>query len=548
MPREARSDVENAIVFRGMRLGSREFRRIDEWVECASPRTVEEVARGVCGLFDWRRPNGHFPTRSCRSLLLRLEALGFVRLPPRRRRGNGRQSGRLDAAATDFLAIVGVGGAAVDHQAPLTVRPIAPEERLGWRAYMERYHYLGARPLIGESLSYAAFLGHELVALLGWAAAALHNGPRDRYLGWTPEQKRERLPFVVDNVRFLILPWIQVPHLASRILATNLRRLSADWQAAYGHAVLLAETFVDRARFRGTCYRASNWRYLGETEGFSRKGYVYEAHDRPKLVFIYPLVRRACDRLRTGDGIQITPTRRLMLNVEALPLVGAGGLFEVLQQMTDPRKRRGIRHPLVSVLAVSACAMLTGARSLAAIAQWGAEQSKTTLKRLGSRYGKPPSEPTIRRVFRRIDIVELERRVGEWASKQASCFAGQGIALDGKTVRGSGDGDGKPAHLVSAVLHETAAVVAQYRVPDKTNEIKAVEPVLAELNIEGAVVTGDAMFTQRNIATHVVEDKKADYLFTVKDNQPTLRQAIEDLHLEAFPPGVPDGRQGPRSD
>jgi hypothetical protein len=431
-------------------------------------------------------------------------------------------------------------GSTVDGQAPLVVRPIAPEERAGWRAYVERYHYLGSRSLVGESLCYAAFLGDELVALLAWTTASLHNGPRDRYLGWDAARKREALPLVVDNVRFLILPWVKVPHLASRVLATNLRRLSRDWQVAYGHSVWLAETFVDRARFRGTCYRASNWMYLGETQGFSRRGYVYQANGRPKLVFVYPLVRRARERLRAKGGIVRMEERRPMLNVNALPLNGEGGLFEVLEKMTDPRKRRGVRYRLVSILAIAASAMLTGARSLAAIAQWASEQTPETLKRLGSRYGRAPSEPTFRRVFRQIAIEELERRVGTWATQQPGLtdLAGRGLALDGKTLRGSGDDDGKPVHLVSAVLHEEGVVLAQYRVPDKTNEIKSVEPVLASLDITGAVVTGDAMFAQKGIATHVVDEKKADYLFTVKDNQPTLRQSIEDLHLEAFPPST----------
>jgi hypothetical protein len=141
----------------------------------------------------------------------------------------------------------------------LVVRPIQPAEQMGWRLHMERYHYLGCGQLVGESLRYAALVGGELVALLGWAAAALHNTPRDRYIGWDSTTRARQLPLVVNNVRFLILPWIRVRHLASRVLAANLRRLGRDWQAVFGHAVLLAETFVDVARFRGTCYRASNW-------------------------------------------------------------------------------------------------------------------------------------------------------------------------------------------------------------------------------------------------------------------------------------------------
>ena len=142
---------------------------------------------------------------------------------------------------------------------PLLVRPIAEEEWGGFRLHMDRYHYLGFTKPFGESLCYAAFLGVELVALLVWGAAVLHNAPRDQLIGWDEELRARRLLFVVNNRRFLILPWVRQPHLASRVLGACLRRLSADWQRVYGHPVWLAETFVDLSRFKGTCYRASNW-------------------------------------------------------------------------------------------------------------------------------------------------------------------------------------------------------------------------------------------------------------------------------------------------
>lgn len=135
-----------------------------------------------------------------------------------------------------------------DVTGPLVVRPITPEERGEWRRTMARYHYLGCGRFVGESVCYAAFLGATRVALLAWAAAALHNPPRDRYVGWDATTRARRLPWLVNNVRFLILPGPRHPTLASRILAANLRRLSRDWQARFGHPLLPAETFVDRTR------------------------------------------------------------------------------------------------------------------------------------------------------------------------------------------------------------------------------------------------------------------------------------------------------------
>jgi len=203
-----------------------------------------------------------------------------------------------------FLEALGTVPGMVECQpsGPFTLRPIAPEERDGFRLHLQRYHYLGFQRSVGESMGYAAFLGEELVALLDWGAAVLHCGPRDRYIGWDDATREKNLDLVVGNRRFLLLPWVHVEHLASRVLGANLRRLSRDWQATYGHPVLLAETFVDLSRFRGTCYRAANWVHLGQTRGFSRRRDGFVAHGCPKAVYVYPLARDAVLRLRSREG------------------------------------------------------------------------------------------------------------------------------------------------------------------------------------------------------------------------------------------------------
>jgi hypothetical protein len=186
----------------------------------------------------------------------------------------------------------------------LLVRPIAPAEWDGFWVHLDRYHYLGFTKPAGESLCYAALMGEELVALLVWSAAVPRNGPRDEHIGWSSDKRARRLSWIVNNSRFLILPWIRQPCLASRVLGANLRRLSHDWELRYKHPVLLAETFVDTARFRGTCYRASNWVYLGHTQGFSRTRHTasgFLRHDRPKAVFVHHLRCRAVELLR-GDA------------------------------------------------------------------------------------------------------------------------------------------------------------------------------------------------------------------------------------------------------
>lgn len=269
----------------------------------ASWLTRVELARAICQAWNWRQPNGSLSTYACADLLLRLEERGFLVQPaavrPGRRRG-GKAFSDLPLPP-ELIALTGLelGDADVDLR-ELCVRPIAAEERLGWRLYMERYHYLGDRPIVGEHLLYAALFGGELVALLGWASAAFRVPLREAYVGWDETTKRRRLHLVANNIRFLILPWVRVRHLASKVLALNLRRLSRDWETVWKHPILLAETFVDTTRFRGTCYRAANWLYLGETAGRSKRGNNYLHGGTKKALFVYPLDRRATRRLREG--------------------------------------------------------------------------------------------------------------------------------------------------------------------------------------------------------------------------------------------------------
>ncbi len=287
--------------FRQTRLGPAEFAALQRIIDEASDATLEEVARRACRHFGWTRPNGEPPHASCSVWLRRAEKHGLVRLPQPKAWSGRTNSLSLLGERARLLDELGPVPGMVECQpeGPLRVRPIADEERDGFRLHLSRYHYLGYEKPVGESICYAAFLGSELVALLVWGAAVLHNGPRDKLIGWDAEVRARNLLGVVNNRRFAILPWIRQPHLATRVLGANLRRLPRDWMAIYRHPIWLAETFVDVARFKGTCYRASNWQHLGQTQGFSRtreRGFA-ENH-RPKAVFIYALHRRALDRLR----------------------------------------------------------------------------------------------------------------------------------------------------------------------------------------------------------------------------------------------------------
>jgi hypothetical protein len=433
----------------------------------------------------------------------------------------------------------------------VVVRPIRDREEIArWREAMALFHYLGDGELVGESLRYVAEDDRGWLALLGWGAAALKCRHREAFLGWSDQLRLQRLGFVVNNARFLILPWVRVPHLASHVLAANLRRLSRDWKLAYAHRVLVAETFVDLNRFRGTCYRACNWKYLGQTRGMGRQGAGYVRHGMPKGLFVYLLHSRAQEILSSAfPSPEILETNamttRFSIDVNQLPLEGRGGLLEVLSELTDPREPQGIRHPFRSVLALCVMATLSGMRTYEAIAEWAKDLPKEIFKRLRCWCHQAPSEPTFRRVLQKVDAKEVDEKVYEWLSRQEIYRRAKAVALDGKTLRGSGDGEGTPCHLLSAVTHGEAAVVGQESVGEKTNEITHAKPLLGNLDLEGKVVTADAMHTQTDFARFVVEEKKADYVLIAKDNQPTLRADIKLLHAEDFSPSGQFRRQGP---
>jgi hypothetical protein len=278
--------------YRARCIGPAELAFIRATVAAHAAGGRTRISQIVCEAWNWRQPNGHLKEYACRDLLLRLEERGHLTLPPRLRAPGG-------PCQQDVLTPRPPPGPPLTRAdlGTLVVRLVQRAERPHWKSLLAHYHYLGYRPGAGEQLGYVATLAAQLVGCLAWGAAAYRNGPREAYLGWDLATKRARLPLVVQNTRFLLLPWVQVPHLASKVLAANLRRLRADWQARYGHDLLLAETFVDPTRFRGTCYRAANWVCLGPTQGAGKRGNRYRRHGVPKLVFVYPLHPQARARL-----------------------------------------------------------------------------------------------------------------------------------------------------------------------------------------------------------------------------------------------------------
>jgi len=320
----------------------------------------------------------------------------------------------------------------------------------------------------------------------------------------------------------------------------NLRRLSADWQAVHGHELLLVETFVDPCRFTGACYKAANWQVLGQSRGFAKKQQTYLRHDQPKLLFIYSLHRRA--RLLLADPQW--EARRIKMNSKTLTTKQMESLRHLLQAQPDCRHPRGVRHPYRTVLAIALAAVLCGARSFAAVGEFAAALTQAQLKRLGARFHKPteryraPTESTLRRVLQDSNAEALDQALGQWWLEQSS--DADPVAVDGKTVRGARRPDGSQIHLLSAFLQRQGVTVAQVEVGEKTNEIPELPRLLEPLDLTGRVVTADALHTQKETARFLVEEKEADYLFIVKDNQPTLLADLVALEESDFSPGASD--------
>lgn len=422
----------------------------------------------------------------------------------------------------------------------LQVRPISRFERERWDALIRRHHYLGLKSMVGKTMRYVAVFEDCWFALLGWQAAALKSKPRDQWIGWPPVIQYQRLHLIANNTRFLILPDLNIKNLASRILSLNLKRLSSDWQICYGHPILLAETFVETPRFTGACYRAANWRVLGRTKGFSKSGNKYYANNQPKHILVYPLSKYTRRNLAN-----LNPHHSWRCHMQSCKLSNKQmeDLLLRIRQLPDIRKPRGVRHPYFTVLTIAIAALLGGEKTFASLAEWADRLTQNQLKRLRARYDKkkkcfiPPSEPTIRRVFQSADIESVEECLGQWLMGITNDHA---IAVDGKTLKGAKRDNGTKVHLLSAFLHNQAVTVSQLEIDEKTNEIPMIQPLLNDLDIKGKVVTADALHTQVKTARYIVEDKKADYLFIVKDNQKTLRENISVLRENDFSPCAPN--------
>ena len=262
---------------------------------------VTELARTICELLDWKRPSGRLKNHECRQLLEQLREQGWLRLPEVRRLGP-RGPRRVSVTARSEPQAPVEGSAGEYEPLRLTVVGAHSRDSALWMELIQRYHYLGYRVPVGAQLRYLVRCqrtGDAVLACLQWTSAAWKMAARDRWIGWSAEERAHNLALIVNNSRFLILPWVRVKGLASKILAHCVRQLPEDWARRYGCRPLLLETLVDGQRFAGTCYRAANWILLGQTQGRGRMDRYHKADGSArKLVFVYPLCPSVPQRLR----------------------------------------------------------------------------------------------------------------------------------------------------------------------------------------------------------------------------------------------------------
>lgn len=279
------------LVYRGRVITPEDVAFIRELIAAHPGASRRALSQKLCQAWDWRQPNGVLRDMVCRGLLLALHRAGQIELPPVRRVNPNPLARRRKPApaAVDTTPL----RARLSELGPLTLVPVrrTAQEPL-FNSLLETYHSLGYTQPVGEQLKLLVYARERPVACLAFSSAARHLGPRDRYLGWSPQARRANLHFLAYHSRFLLLPWVEVRYLASHILGRVARLLPGEWERLYGHPVYWVETFIEPGRFRGTCYRAANWVSLGLTTGRGKDDRTHRPNRPLKEVLGYPLTPR----------------------------------------------------------------------------------------------------------------------------------------------------------------------------------------------------------------------------------------------------------------
>lgn len=425
------------------------------------------------------------------------------------------------------------------------VRLIEPHEREEFDLRLKRDHYLHQPDVAGPTLRYIAKLDGQIVAILLFSSAALHIKARDLWIAWSPRQRARRLGMVVNCARFLVVPdRSKLPNLASRILALALKRLSQDWLTHHGKPVLVVESFVQGPRYNGTCFLACGFSRVGTTSGHSRDSRdFYVQHGTPKQLFVRSLHPKGRELLcQSRLPASIAQYEAVVAGPCPLQAPSLGNLYQRFRALSDPRQGHGLYHRQSWVLAIAAVCTLMGGSGFRDFESISSKFTNRQLRALGvqpDKHGtlRSPSDSTFRRILNAVDVRQFVAIIGQWLLEQEPATIAR-LALDGKTLRGSGRRDGKALQIFSAVTHQMRMTLQQLPIEEKTNEIPNFKPLVRAVNPPpGTIVTADAMHCQQESARCVVEEFGGDYLFGLKGNQDGILDRAERLLAkQAFPP------------
>jgi len=288
--------METQLSYRGKSVSREDVAFIRRLIAENPGESRNKLSGKLCEAWNWVQPNGQPKEMICRSLMLELERAGLIELPPKKHNPPNPLAVRRkpDPPCIDQSPIEGRLGGLPE---PLIVQVRrGPFENL-FGGLIEQHHYLGYCQPVGEHLKYLVTMDDRPIACFSWSSAPRHIGCRDRFIGWSPEMRRKNIHLIAYNSRFLLLPWVRIEHLASHLLGKMARRISRDWQEVYGHPVYFLETFVDTERFKGTCYRASNWIHMGQTTGRGKDDKTHKPTRSIKDVWGYALNARFRERL-----------------------------------------------------------------------------------------------------------------------------------------------------------------------------------------------------------------------------------------------------------
>jgi len=337
----------------------------------------------------------------------------------------------------------------------ITIRPVHKNEEVKYQKLMQKHHYLGFCPKIGETFWYVAIYRNTWISLISFTAAALKSKARDEWIGWKYRVRLGRLQLIINNNRFLILPKFHYRNLGSYLLSQCLKRIRNDWLEKFGHTILLIETFVDPNKFQGTIYKAAGWQYIGDSKGFARvtKGYSSKT-TQPKMMFVKQLHRHAQKILSHPVINKNIIKGEVKMSLEAEYMWALPDFFKDIK---DPRRAEGQRHSLSTVLAIVAGATLCGMKGYKAFYDWAKSLGPKARERFKcyNKNGKylVPSEYTIRNILVRVDPDDLNKALQNWNSVHGE--DDESMAIDGKTMCNAIDQKGKQTHIMSAIGHNT---------------------------------------------------------------------------------------------